>query len=149
MEMAHVFRDGRSEAKSFKGAGRAGVRKTLDREYGLGLLESGAVVMLCPNCHWKYDHGGSTIRPEDVSSGVGTIEEGAKKLGALLGGRWRVPVQHVQQKSREPFQHVQQKSQVCWKVAVRPDLRCGDRGPCAWQRALPRSTCRLTGRTCQ
>ena len=36
------------------------VRQRFMREYGLELMESGRVVLLCPNCHWRYDHGGST-----------------------------------------------------------------------------------------
>jgi hypothetical protein len=55
------------------GAGNVEVRSDLKREYGLELLKSGMVALLCPNCHWGYDHGSSTIRPE-------ALQERAKLL---------------------------------------------------------------------
>ena len=55
LELAHVFGDGAAESKCRKGAGGIGVRNTLTRDRGLHLMELGRVVLLCPNCHMRYD----------------------------------------------------------------------------------------------
>eukprot|EP00945_MAST-04E_sp_MAST-4E-sp1_P004250 g4250.t1 len=66
MEMAHVFRDGRMEPTYIRGVTSVEARRAFTRGYGLELMESGRVVMLCPNCHCRYDRGTSQISTSEL-----------------------------------------------------------------------------------
>ena len=50
------------------------------REYGLELMESGRVVLLCPNCHWRYDQGGTNLPPTELQQRGMTIAAQYKRL---------------------------------------------------------------------
>ena len=62
-ELAHTFHDGNEEQTYFKGVRSVEARRAFTWGYGLELMESGRVVLLCPNCHWRYDAEGPQVRP--------------------------------------------------------------------------------------